>query len=111
MFTLFTYGTLQREDIQVDLFQRTLDGVPDRLVGYQMTAINLAAGDGRYQQYPVIFPTGNLEDVVEGVRFQITEEEMLRADEYEGESYHRAEVILESGRLAWVYVAATSAGG
>jgi gamma-glutamylcyclotransferase (GGCT)/AIG2-like uncharacterized protein YtfP len=111
MAALFAYGTLQREDIQMDLFERTLEGVADRLAGFQLTAINLATGDGRYQQYPVIFATGNSNDVVEGIRFAVTEEDLLKADEYEGESYQRAEVILESGQLAWVYVAATAAGG
>jgi gamma-glutamylcyclotransferase (GGCT)/AIG2-like uncharacterized protein YtfP len=111
MANLFAYGTLQREDIQMDLFQKTLEGIPDRLTGYAKTAINLAAGDGRYTQYPVIYPTGDLNDVVEGMRYQVTEDELQQIDEYEGESYARMEVILESAKLAWVYVAATSEAG
>jgi len=107
MFTLFAYGTLQRQDIQLDVFQRTLEGVPDQLAGYRMTAINLAAGDGGYQQYPAIYATGDPRDVVEGQRFQITAAELALADEYEGESYQRIEVILASAQLAWVYAAAT----
>ena len=104
MFTLFAYGTLQREDIQLDLFQRMLDGTPDRLMGYRLTAINLATGGG-LQQYPIIYPTADPTDIIEGMRFQVTEDELQKADEYEGESYQRVEVILESGRVAWVYSA------
>jgi gamma-glutamylcyclotransferase (GGCT)/AIG2-like uncharacterized protein YtfP len=111
MANLFSYGTLQREDIQLDLFQRVLEGDPDRLAGYAKTAINLATGDGRYAQYPAIYPTGDLNDVVDGMRYQLTEDELQQADEYEGESYQRMEVILDSTKLAWVYVAATSAAG
>ena len=105
MFTLFAYGTLQREDIQLDLFQRTLEGTRDRLTGYRLTAINLAAADGELQQYPIIYPTADPTDIVEGTRFQITGDDLQKADEYEGEAYQRAEVILESGQLAWVYTA------
>ena len=108
MFTLFAYGTLQRPDIQLDLFQRTLQGVPDRLVGYRITAINLATGDGHYQQYPAIYATGDPRDVVEGQRFQLTAAELQKADEYEGESYQRVGVMLASVRPAWVYTVATS---
>ena len=95
----------------MDVFQRTLEGVPDQLAGYAKTAINLATGDGRYTQYPVIYPTGDLNDVVEGMRYQLTEDELQQADEYEGESYERMEVIPESAKLSWVYVAATSEAG
>jgi len=105
MFTLFAYGTLQREDIQLDLFQRTLEGMPDRLAGYRLTAINLASADGRLQQYPVIYPTANAADIVDGTRYEVTGDDLEKADEYEGEFYQRMEVILESGRLAWVYTA------
>jgi len=105
MFTLFAYGTLQREDIQLDLFQRTLAGEPDRLRGYRLTAINLATANGRLQQYPIIYPTGDPSDIVEGQRFEITADDLQKADEYEGESYQRVEVVLESSRLAWVYAA------
>jgi gamma-glutamylcyclotransferase (GGCT)/AIG2-like uncharacterized protein YtfP len=108
MANLFAYGTLQREDIQLDLFQRTLEGEPDSLAGYAKTAINLDTGNGQYAQYPVIYPTGDLNDVVEGTRYQVSEDELQKADEYEGESYRRAEVILGSAKLVWVYVAATS---
>src|SRR5689334_7382837 len=107
MITLFAYGTLQHEDIQLDLFQRTLDGSRDRLTGYRLTAINLADAEGRLQQYPIIYPTADPADVVEGTRFLITEDDLQKADDYEGESYRRVEVILDSGQLAWVYAAAT----
>lgn len=34
MIKLFTYGTLQHDDVQENLFGRALDGTPEKLIGY-----------------------------------------------------------------------------
>lgn len=103
MHNLFSYGTLQRKDIQTELFQRTLQGVPDSLRGYHQTTLELPANDGTREQYPVIDHTGDPSDIVEGILFNVTADELKKADAYEGPAYHRIEATLESGRKAWVY--------
>jgi gamma-glutamylcyclotransferase (GGCT)/AIG2-like uncharacterized protein YtfP len=47
---------------------------------------------------------------VAGVVFEISDSELARADEYEGDFYYkRSAVTLASGTKAWVYVSTTSA--
>ncbi len=53
---LFSYGTLQREEVQLATFGRRLNGKPDALTGYVVTIIpirdpNVAAksGDTHYR--------------------------------------------------------------
>ena len=45
MELLFTYGTLQLEEVQLQTFGRKLEGKPDALVGYRlvMTKIRMNA--------------------------------------------------------------------
>jgi gamma-glutamylcyclotransferase (GGCT)/AIG2-like uncharacterized protein YtfP len=106
MQTLFSYGTLQFENVQRALFQRTLQGSQDRLKGYRKTTLNIPDHDGRMATYPVIDSTENPLDIVEGMVFEITEHEMQQADDYEGDAYTRIAVTLASGLQAWVYVRA-----
>lgn len=48
-------------------------------------------------------------DQVSGMVFTVSAEELLNADAYEVDDYHRIQVRLMSGETAWVYVAKTSA--
>jgi hypothetical protein len=48
--------------------------------------------------------TGNSTDVVEGVVFKLTRNELEQADSYEPEGYKRVMVQLRSGTNAWVFV-------
>ena len=45
-------------------------------------------------------------DEVRGTLFMITETELAAADAYEVSAYKRIQVVLKSGRSAWVYVKA-----
>jgi gamma-glutamylcyclotransferase (GGCT)/AIG2-like uncharacterized protein YtfP len=107
MQNLFSYGTLQFQDIQQTLFQRTLQGMHDQLKGYRKTTLEIPDHDGRIASYPVIDRTENPLDIVEGMVFEITEREMQQADDYEGDSYTRIAITLASGRQAWVYIRAS----
>ena len=105
---LFSYGTLQAEAVQLASFGRKLEGEQDALAGYALSLIPLqgaahvthpGAAHLRNAQF-----TGNASDLVEGVRFAVTREELERADAYERTAdYHRVRVKLRSGREAWVY--------
>ena len=106
---LFSYGTLQRETVQLATFNRRLEGEPDGLAGYQVTMIPILdekvmkeSGDTHYRN---VQATGVSSDVVEGTVFNVTKSELEQADEYEADAdYQRVLVELSSGMQAWVYL-------
>jgi gamma-glutamylcyclotransferase (GGCT)/AIG2-like uncharacterized protein YtfP len=53
--------------------------------------------------YVVAVPSENLEDIIHGVVFEVSSQEMLKVDQFESNSYKRVQVKLKSGRIAWVY--------
>jgi hypothetical protein len=110
---LFSYGTLQLERVQLDTFGRRLTGTRDALPGYAQEWIDITdpgvvATSGK-TRHPIVRFTGRPGDAVLGTVFDVTPEELARADEYEVAEYRRVAVTLRSGRRAWVYVAAATA--
>jgi len=107
--SLFSYGTLQKESVQLATFGRKLDGEADALLGYRETVFevqnpNFAAASGT-RFHRSVEHTGSEADVVSGVVFQIALEELEKADAYEAEAgYGRVRVRLKSGNAAWLYV-------
>jgi len=95
---LFTYGTLQDERLHHALFQKKMEGTADTLRGYR---ISEAKANG---VYAMVEHTGNEEDTVEGIVYNIAEEHLKGADEYEGDLYERISITLVSGKKAWVYI-------
>ena len=108
MENLFSYGTLQLESVQQDTFGRKLEGAVDNLVGFKLSylKINDAAviASSGLSEHPVITYTADAGDKIKGTVFEITEEELIRADKYEVDDYKRIAVTLASGKVAWVYV-------
>jgi gamma-glutamylcyclotransferase (GGCT)/AIG2-like uncharacterized protein YtfP len=105
---LFSYGTLQQEDVQLTTFGRRLTGVSDALVGYRqsMVAIDdpeVVRTSGK-THHPIVAFTGRHEDRVPGALFEITDAELEHADAYEVAAYVRVKAPLASGLYAWVYV-------
>jgi gamma-glutamylcyclotransferase (GGCT)/AIG2-like uncharacterized protein YtfP len=112
---LFSYGTLQQEEVQLATFGRRLAGADDALVGYEqaMVAIEdaqVVATSGR-SHHPIVRPCTDPASRVAGRVFEVTEAELARADAYEVDAYRRVAVILASGAGAWVYVDARYAPG
>jgi hypothetical protein len=113
---LFSYGTLQREDVQLTTFGRRLSGTRDELVGFESSLVpvadpELAAAAGMTHHVNAAF-TGTPESRVRGTAFEVTDAEIALADKYEQRAaYTRIHVTLASGRHAWVYVDARSAPG
>lgn len=105
---LFSYGTLQNESVQLENYGRKLDGKPDKLIGYELSMIEItdaavvALSGAAY--HPMIKHTGIETDVVEGMVFEISTVELKRTDDYEVDDYKRVEVVLQSGKRAWVYI-------
>jgi hypothetical protein len=106
---LFSYGTLQLDQVQLDTFGRLLDGEDDVLSGFTLDYVEIE--DPRVVEvsgadvHPILRETGHAVDKVVGRVLWITEDELDAADEYEVALYRRARVTLASGRPAWVYLA------
>ena len=105
---LFSYGTLQQDGVQIATFGRLLDGKPDELVGYARELVRIEDADvvakSGSSEHPIVVHTGWGEDRVPGTVFEITDEDLDRADAYEVDAYRRVLAPLASGLRAWVYV-------
>jgi len=108
---LFSYGTLQMENVQKETFGRLLKGKKDSLVGYVLSEVKITDKDVIEKSgtdiHPILKETKNTSNTVEGTVFEITKEELEKADEYEVDEYTRVEAKFESGDLAWVYADAS----
>jgi len=105
---LFSYGTLQMREVQLANYGRHLEGSPDALAGYRMEVLPDRDPDAvrisGTKTHMVVRRTGNPADRVFGQLFLLTADELAATDKYEGSDYGRAELALESGRHAFVYV-------
>jgi len=105
---LFSYGTLQLESVQLSSFGRRLQGEPDALPGYARTMVEitdpqvLATSGERF--HPIVAPSDDPTDEVQGTVFLVSAGELAAADRYEVSDCHRVQVRLKSGVEAWVYV-------
>jgi gamma-glutamylcyclotransferase (GGCT)/AIG2-like uncharacterized protein YtfP len=112
---LFSYGTLQQEDVQLATFGRLLQGRGDELPGFEQSSIEIedpqfVAASGRTHRANITFKGGN-DTRASGTVFEITDAELAAADRYEQRAaYKRVPVVLASGKQAWVYVDARSRG-
>ncbi len=107
MGLLFSYGTLQQKTVQMSLFGRLLHGQEDELVGFEQSLIEIDdpefATRGGKAHHAIVKFIGGKDARVSGTVFELTEEELTRADEYEPASYNRILTTLASGKQAWVY--------
>jgi gamma-glutamyl AIG2-like cyclotransferase len=107
---LFSYGTLQMREVQLANYGRPLEGSPDALIGYRLVVLPdrdpIAVRISGTKTHMVIQMTDDPADRVPGVVYLLTAQELAATDAYEGSDYGRAELILESGRRALVYVEA-----
>lgn len=109
---LFSYGTLQLEQVQLATFGRKLDGEADEMPGFSLTMLKIddpeVVKTSGKTHHPVVAYTGNPADRVAGAVFAITAQELAHADDYEVAAYRRDRVTLASGVSAWVYVDAST---
>ncbi|HEY2624640.1 gamma-glutamylcyclotransferase family protein [Dyella sp. Tek66A03] len=105
---LFSYGTLQQEQVQIATFGRVLQGQTDSLVGFEQSFVAIDDADvvatSGMAHHPIIKFTGNSSHRVTGTVFEITDTELAHADTYEVAAYTRVAAALDSGIRAWVYV-------
>ena len=110
---IFSYGTLQQEEVQLSTFARLLQGQRDELPGFEPSLVKienpqLIATSGRTHHDNVTF-NGRSDSCVSGTVFEITEAELVAADRYEKvAAYKRISAVLASGKQASVYVDARS---
>lgn len=105
---LFSYGTLQKEQVQLETFGRILTGKTDILIGYQLKMLEITDPEvlrkSNQKYHPILEFSGNIEDEIEGVLFEVSDEEILQADEYEVDDYKRIETVFKSGKRGFVYM-------
>ena len=106
---LFSYGSLQQDDVQLATFGRLLDGQRDALRGFEPALVKIddsavAARLGKTHHANAVASADDASRVA-GMVFQVSEAELARVDQYElAFSYRRVPAALMSGREAWVYV-------
>ncbi|MDX1400107.1 MAG: gamma-glutamylcyclotransferase family protein [Oceanospirillum sp.] len=110
MERLFSYGTLQLDQVQQETFGRLLKGEKDTLTGYALSEVRIrdeavVATSGK-AFHPILKYTAHPEDQVEGTVFDVTPDELAQADRYEVEEYVRVVAVFNSGKTAWAYVCA-----
>lgn len=107
---LFSYGTLQLTQVQIDTFKRLLKGTPDSLTAYTLETVTITdpavIKSSGTDQHPIIQFTGNPEDKITGTLFEVTDKELLEADKYEVADYQRIMLTFDSGKEAYVYAPA-----
>src|SRR6185436_839025 len=90
---LFSYGTLQKEKVQLESFGRILKGTKDTLKGYKLFFLEIkdetVLSKSEQKFHPIAVHTNNLDDAIEGIIFEITESELFIADTYEVDEYAR----------------------
>jgi len=109
---LFSYGTLQLERVQLETYGRLLTGEADSLYSYALKNLEITHAEvlAKSQQrfHPIAIRTENPEDLIKGMIFEITEDELIATDRYEVSNYVRVLETFTSGKQAWVYVAQLS---
>lgn len=109
---LFSYGTPQYESVQIATFGRKLYGTQDILKKFALSTIRIhddaVVSTSGEAVHPIISYTGQAHDQVTGMVFDISPQELVKADSYEVSAYKRVKVQLISGVEAWTYVSALS---
>ena len=108
---LFSYGTLQQKNVQLETFGRVLKGQNDSLPKFIVSEVRIldsaVINTSNKEFHPILQFTDNADDTVDGIFFEITHTELIQADTYEVEQYKRVRGLLSSGIEVWMYVDAT----
>jgi 5-hydroxyisourate hydrolase-like protein (transthyretin family) len=85
-----------------------LEGRPDSLSGYALAPLEISSAEvvalSGLAVHTIARRTGNPADLIAGIVFEVTAEEIDAADRYEVDAYGRVEAALASGARAFVYV-------
>ena len=88
-------------------FGRLLHGQPDELIGFEQSVLKIedpqfVATSGKAHHAIVRF-NGRGDSRVSGTVFEVSDDELANADQYEPGGYKRVSAVLASGKQAWVY--------
>ncbi|MBZ4044230.1 MULTISPECIES: gamma-glutamylcyclotransferase family protein [Flavobacterium] len=103
MEQIFSYGTLQSKEIQMQVFNKLLTGTPDQLTGYKLKDLQIEEEFG-IEDYFVATPSENPSDAVDGIVYTISSADLAKADQFESNAYKRVQITLKSGVVAWIYI-------
>lgn len=103
MEQLFSYGTLQSKEIQMQVFNKILPGTPDQLTGYKLKDLKIEEEFGM-TDYFVAMPSENTSDFIKGIVYTISTKDLAKADLFESNAYKRVQIKLKSGVTAWIYI-------
>lgn len=103
MEQIFSYGTLQSKEIQMQVFNKLLTGTPDQLTGYKLKDLQIEEEFG-IEDYFVATPSENPSDAVDGIVYSISSADLAKADQFESNAYKRVQITLKSGVVAWIYI-------
>jgi len=111
---LFSYGTLQQREVQLANYGRELEGEADVLRSYRLGEVEIDNPDvvsvSDKAVHRIALPSSDPSDRIAGTVYLLTPDELDASDAYETDAYVRTEVTLDSGRRAFVYVAAPAGG-
>ncbi|WP_035673237.1 gamma-glutamylcyclotransferase family protein [Flavobacterium sp. 83] len=100
---IFSYGTLQSKEIQMQVFNKLLTGTQDQLKGYKLKDLKIEEEFGM-ADYFVATPSENPSDEINGIVFTVSNEDLTKADLFESNAYKRIQITLQSGLSAWIYI-------
>ena len=91
----------------MDTFGRKLHGKKEKLFEHKIERVKIhdksVVDSSGTDNHPIIRYTGEKTDHVNGILFEITQDELLLADRYELDEYRRKKVKFDSGSVGWVY--------
>jgi gamma-glutamylcyclotransferase (GGCT)/AIG2-like uncharacterized protein YtfP len=111
---LFSYGSLQQDDVQRATVGRPVGGQRDELVRFEQSSVEIhdpavVAALGKTHHANVTY-NGDEDSRVSGMLLDVTDAELAKIDAYEAAFfYQRVAAMLASGKQTWVYVHASSA--
>lgn len=109
---LFSYGTLQYPQVQLDTFGRLLASEDDAILGFRLEQVEitdpavLASSGQRF--HPIAVACDDPAKMVTGKVLRITPQELAKADQYEVADYQRVTANTQAGQQVQVYVAAAN---
>jgi len=108
MALLFSYGTLQQQNVQLSTFGRLVPGQQDALVGCECHLVKIqdpqVVATSSKTHHPSVRFSGRPDGRVDGAVVEVTDAELAHAERYEVADYKRVTAQLASGRDAWAYV-------
>lgn len=103
---VFSYGTLQQDSVQKDLFGRLLEGESLEIRGFQVQDVKITDPEvirlSGKDIHPGIQRTHDKSHVVSGTLLLVTQQELEKMDHYEVSDYKRIKVH-QDGKSFWLY--------